>query len=173
MRIKRVFVEKLFGHFDHDISMNMDDRITIIHAPNGFGKTTLLGMIDGLFNARYSEFAMCPFAVFGVELDDGRTVRVEHGNGTRKKRKKGVGKPKRESLLFSCDNGSHYEYPFLQDEDEFPIPVDMIEDFIPDLFRVGPRSWRTSDGRLFDLNEVIARYPHILPMGPGRNYSRD
>ena len=93
MRIRRVFVEKLFGHFDHRSSLKMDDRITIIHAPNGFGKTTLLRMIDGLFNARYSELAMFPFAVLGVELDDGRTVRVEKGNGKREERKRGGGKP--------------------------------------------------------------------------------
>jgi len=55
MRIRRVFVEKLFGFFDHDIPMKMDDRITIIHAPNGFGKTAILRMIHGLFNSRYSE----------------------------------------------------------------------------------------------------------------------
>lgn len=166
MRIKRVFVEKLFGHFDHDICMKTDDRITIIHAPNGFGKTTLLGMIDGLFNARYSELAMFPFAVFGVTLDDGRTVRVKKRNGTREKRKKGGEEPKHESLVFSCDNGSPYEYPLLPDENDLPFPVDMLEELIPDLYRVSPRRWRTADGDLLDLNEVLARYSDVFPMPP-------
>ena len=49
MRIKRVFVKRLFNLFDHDINMKMDDRITIVHAPNGFGKTAILRMISGLF----------------------------------------------------------------------------------------------------------------------------
>ena len=59
MRIRRVFVEKLFGLFDHDILMKMDDRITII-LPNGFGKTAILRMISGLFQGRYSDLRVFP-----------------------------------------------------------------------------------------------------------------
>ena len=77
MRIKRVFVEKLFGLFDHDIAMKMDDRITIIHAPNGFGKTAILRMITSLFHGRYFDLQTFPFSVFAVEFEDGRTLKVE------------------------------------------------------------------------------------------------
>ena len=38
MRITKVLVKKLFGIFDHEIPLNQDSRITIIHGPNGFGK---------------------------------------------------------------------------------------------------------------------------------------
>jgi ABC-type cobalamin/Fe3+-siderophores transport system ATPase subunit len=31
----------------------MEDRITIIHGRNGFGKTTLLKLINAIFNSRY------------------------------------------------------------------------------------------------------------------------
>ena len=34
MRIKKITVKKLFGIFDHEIPLNMEDRITIIHAPS-------------------------------------------------------------------------------------------------------------------------------------------
>ncbi|WP_445174901.1 AAA family ATPase, partial [Microcoleus sp.] len=42
MRINKISVTKLFGVFNHQVSFNMEDRITIIHGPNGFGKTALL-----------------------------------------------------------------------------------------------------------------------------------
>jgi predicted ATP-binding protein involved in virulence len=48
MRIKEFSVTGLFGVFDRVIPLNMDERITIIHAPNGFGKTIILKMINGL-----------------------------------------------------------------------------------------------------------------------------
>jgi predicted ATPase len=75
MRIKRISVEGLFGKFDRVIPLNMDDRITIIHGPNGFGKTIILEMIDGFFNANVQAFDKAPFYKFIIEFDSG--VRVE------------------------------------------------------------------------------------------------
>ncbi|HEY9809890.1 MAG TPA: AAA family ATPase [Halomicronema sp.] len=70
MRIKQISVTKLFGVFDHTITLNMDERITIIHGPNGFGKTILLRMVDGLFNSRYTELVKIPFDEFRLDFDD-------------------------------------------------------------------------------------------------------
>ena len=39
MRLTKIHVTKLFGVFDHTIPLNLDDRITIIHGPNGFGNS--------------------------------------------------------------------------------------------------------------------------------------
>ena len=87
MRIRRIFVEGLFDTFDYDIPLNADDRITVIHAPNGFGKTTILRMIDALFNARYQVLRKVPFRRFGVELENGRTLGVDDVPETDRKRK--------------------------------------------------------------------------------------
>lgn len=76
MRIKQISVTKLFGIFDHTIPLNMDERITIIHGPNGFGKTILLKMLNGLFNSQYAIFRKIPFAEFRVEFDDGNFIQV-------------------------------------------------------------------------------------------------
>ena len=56
MKIQQISVSGLFGIFDHVIPLNVEDRITIIHSPNGFGKTALLRMLNGFFNSRYSVF---------------------------------------------------------------------------------------------------------------------
>ena len=69
MRITKVSVKKLFGIFDHEISLNQDSRITIIHGPNGFGKTILLTMLNGLFNSSYRVFEEVPFDEFRVYID--------------------------------------------------------------------------------------------------------
>ena len=69
MRITKVSVKKLFGIFDHEIPLNQDSRITIIHGPNGFGKTILLTMLNGLFNSNYRVFQEVPFDEFRVYID--------------------------------------------------------------------------------------------------------
>jgi predicted ATP-binding protein involved in virulence len=76
MRITKIFVEKLFGVFDHEIRLNLDDRITIIHSPNGYGKTIILKMLDGLFNDRYSELESVPYESFNIEFDSGQKIEI-------------------------------------------------------------------------------------------------
>ncbi|MHC4404443.1 MAG: AAA family ATPase [Planctomycetota bacterium] len=162
MRIKRVFVEKLFHLFDHDIPMNMDDRITIIHAPNGFGKTAMLRMIDGLFNSRYAELRSLPFGAFGVELNDGRTIRVERRNGPRARRKRRLRKPDGGSLVFCCSSGEEYARASIPDAEELPFPAGAIEEIVPDLFQVSSTTWQTSQGETLNQSGVLERYSDIL-----------
>jgi len=43
-RLTKIEVVNLFGIFKHTIPLNLTDRITIIHGPNGYGKTVLLSL---------------------------------------------------------------------------------------------------------------------------------
>jgi len=76
MRIKQISVNGLFGIFDHVIPLNMDDRITVIHGPNGFGKTAMLRILNTFFNSRYSELQTIPFSKFCIEFDDGSNIEI-------------------------------------------------------------------------------------------------
>lgn len=77
MRIRQITIQKLFGTFDHIIPLNMTDRITILHGLNGFGKTTILRMLDNLFNGSLLLLFEVPFEKFVVTFDDGRAVEIE------------------------------------------------------------------------------------------------
>lgn len=81
MRITQISVQGLFDIFDHAISLNMADRVTIIHGPNGYGKTVMLQMIDGLLNSQYQIFTKVPFRSFRVDFDNGVMLRVEPRKG--------------------------------------------------------------------------------------------
>ena len=70
MRITKISVKKLFGVFDHEIPLNQESRITIIHGPNGVGKTILMRMVDGLLRRDYQVFTEVPFAEFGVATEN-------------------------------------------------------------------------------------------------------
>ncbi|MFN7383470.1 MAG: AAA family ATPase, partial [Dolichospermum sp.] len=76
MRIKQISVSGLFGIFDHVIPLNMDERITVIHGPNGFGKTAMLRILNAFFNSRYSDLRTIPFSKFCVEFDNGSNVEI-------------------------------------------------------------------------------------------------
>jgi predicted ATP-binding protein involved in virulence len=76
MRIKQISVSGLFGIFDHVIPLNIDERITIIHGPNGFGKTAILRILNSFFNSRYADLRAIPFRKFRVEFDDTTSVEI-------------------------------------------------------------------------------------------------
>lgn len=77
MRLTKVRVTKLFGLFDHEIPLNLEERITIIHGPNGFGKTVILRMVSALLSRDYSLFQEIPFESFAVEFEDGQCLSVK------------------------------------------------------------------------------------------------
>ncbi len=78
MRITKISIRDLFGieSFSYDIELKNEYGITIIHGPNGSGKTVLFKMIDGLFNERYSVFWQYPFRQFIVHFNDGENITV-------------------------------------------------------------------------------------------------
>ena len=77
MRITKISVKGLFGYLDHEIPLNQESRITIIHGPNGVGKTTLLEMIHGLFSAKLRVFYELLFKEFSIEFADGERISVQ------------------------------------------------------------------------------------------------
>lgn len=79
MRLKAVSVSGLFGTFDHEIPMDHTDGLTIIHGPNGFGKTVMLRMIAGALRGESRIFSQFPFAEFKLTFDDGSTWTIKPG----------------------------------------------------------------------------------------------
>jgi predicted ATP-binding protein involved in virulence len=76
MQIQQISVTGLFGIFDHVIPLNMADRITIIHGPNGFGKTAMLRLLNGFFNSEYVTLATIPFEQLEIRFDNDDRVEI-------------------------------------------------------------------------------------------------
>jgi predicted ATP-binding protein involved in virulence len=76
MQIEQISVTGLFGIFDHVIPLNTNDRITIVHGPNGFGKTAMLRLINGFFNSEYSIFWSIPFVNFQILFENGNHIKI-------------------------------------------------------------------------------------------------
>ena len=86
LRLQRIVVDGLFGTYDHDIHLKLEDRVTLLHGPNGVGKTVVLGMVDALLRRRLGYIRGIPFSRFSLEFRDGSIVEVaaageESGDG--------------------------------------------------------------------------------------------
>lgn len=77
--IKAIEVKKLFGRFDYYIATKADG-ITIITGPNGFGKSTILQIINALSNGNLAYFARLDFKSLSVVFDNGNQATLIRNN---------------------------------------------------------------------------------------------
>ncbi len=155
MRIEKITVKNLFRTFDHVIPLNMDDRITIIHGPNGFGKSTLLKMMEGVLKSRYSEIRAIPFDEFTLFFQGGAFIKIIKEA------------PQEDSLQLVYSLGADEHTIKLDlgiDSEGLDFPVDAIEEWIPELSQVGPQNWvHVPTGNVLGLRAVLERYEGHLP----------
>ena len=60
IRLRRIEIDGLFGIYDHRIDLDREDRVTILHGPNGVGKTHTLGMANALLTGDIGYFRRVP-----------------------------------------------------------------------------------------------------------------
>ena len=165
MRIEKIQVTGLFGRFDHELIFPEDERITIMIAPNGFGKTMILRMINALFNQPIRMLSRLPFQKLLIQLDDGSTL-----NAIRSEQR--FEEERRASrfevdLQYDSRDGDSQTYHSAQNfsKDEVGIPTGIIEDIVPQLDQIGAARWRDlSVGDTLDLEEVFDRYGDQIPI---------
>lgn len=75
MRIKKISVKNLFDYYCYDIDLKKEN-ISIIHAPNGYGKTTVFRMISHVLYLEVVELYEIPFSDFIIEFSDDIIIKV-------------------------------------------------------------------------------------------------
>src|ERR1035437_5063989 len=73
-RITVIKVEKLFGYFNYKLALHTEEQLTIVHSPNGYGKTNLLRLINAFNKGDYSTLVSIPFRLLSIKFDDGQQV---------------------------------------------------------------------------------------------------
>ena len=76
LRLQRIEVDQLFGIYDHRIDLNLRDRVTLLHGPNGVGKTSVLRMVDAFLRKDFARFKRIPFTRFLLRFADGSTLEL-------------------------------------------------------------------------------------------------
>jgi predicted ATP-binding protein involved in virulence len=165
MRLKKIRVDGLFDRFTHEIPLKLKEHITIIHGPNGFGKTMILRMINAFFNQSPIALAAISFRKLRLDFDNGAFVSVH-----RKKPGKTRERNARAHIEMSYTERGKTSPPFTPKSGIHPeqlgFPISAIEDFIPELDRADRQIWRhRGTGEMLPLEEVLDRYRDILPLG--------
>ena len=174
--ISEINIKQLFGHFDYHIPLNTSDNITIIHGPNGCGKTWILKLVNAIFSLDYSTIGSAPFGAIEVLFSDGGhfTVRrqvEEHSyfyDPSIRFRPQG---PRRTTLKFN------YHSKRTKRPKEFSMPIGsfsrtrlsnqqmlQIRREFPQLRQIGASRWRDlSMGAILTTEEVTERYGRVIP----------
>ena len=156
MQIKQISVTGLFGIFDHIIPLKMDERITIVHGPNGFGKTAMLRILNGFFNSKYSVLRKIPFDIFRIEMSNESHIEIVKTLNTQNK----SGSKKQVTFNFHVnDQIETHSLKMTGIPSELNFPVEMLDDMIPGLRRINNRNWRyIPTNEVLSLEDVVDRF---------------
>jgi predicted ATP-binding protein involved in virulence len=168
MRIKEIDIESLFGIFDHNVPLNLDDRLTIIHGPNGFGKTILLSMINSLFSTDYASLRRIPFKKLSIHFDDGSLLQVNKSFQPDL-----FGKPiynEENDIYLIYSNSENKFKPYLLESlklSAFPSEIrDFLANEIPGLDKIDSDTWiYYPSGEKLSLEAIIYRFKDKFPPG--------
>ena len=83
LRITEIQISNLFEELSYDIKLPLEKPISIITAPNGRGKTTLLNLISFVFDPGIDSFKLIrsvPFDFFRCTLSNGKIVELKKEN---------------------------------------------------------------------------------------------
>jgi len=139
--------------------MNLDQRITIIHGPNGFGKTVLLRMIWDLFNKANSALLSVPYAEFRIEFDTEESITVHKVPNGKESAKPNL------HFTYRSPIGATQQCTLTSGPERDSVALHAIDEIIPELEREGPAHWRNLDtGEMLSLDEVMERYGEHLPI---------
>ncbi len=171
MRIKQISVSGLFGIFDHVIPLNKKERITIIHSLNGFGKTNILRILDGIFNYRYSILKNIPFNIFKIEFDNDTIFEITRETHTIvKETHRGKKEDKKIEITFKLYQSEFKEKSnFLDDQNyyhyNFSLSRDILKNRITsELEQINFENWRYIPTReILSFDEVIDRLEDFAP----------
>lgn len=143
----------LFGIFNHHIELKKGERLTIIHGPNGFGKTTLLRLLRDFFDGKFEEFGETPLDDFYIELEDETRVTLT------KQTQIVEGAESRKCQVVMTDPlGNKFEHLISAGDDD-RLLVNEMEKRAPYMRKVSDDLWEDiRDGEILDTDELVGRF---------------
>ncbi len=123
IKINRIQITKLFDEINYDINFQSENPVSIITAPNGRGKTTMLNILNFVLEptlANFKSFRGVPFEYFRCFFSNGKTIElhkvpydkaVDKGSTTsRLMNGRGVGMNYRATFLLSLGDFEYSVY---------------------------------------------------------------
>ena len=152
LRLQRIAVHGLFDTYNHDINLNLDDRVTLLHGPNGVGKTVILEMIRALLEERFDYFHTIPFSQFVLAFHDGSTIELQANDDTHSDDRRHLLTLTRNGTRKSVAVGNVFSASSIAKRLEYLRPYHGI-----------PHTWMdTRDGEILSDHEIVSRYADVL-----------
>lgn len=158
--ISKLSVSDLFGRFNYEIELGEDESVSIITAPNGYGKTVILRILDSLFNRRLNFFWKIGFREIRVTLASNRAIEIfqdsgdliddDHGRAPKSISVKTYG--------FGSDDEVHRISPSFEASE-----LKYFERYFP-VAQIGPDRWVDfPTEEVLSTEQIIGRYADQLP----------
>lgn len=153
LRLQRIVVDGLFATYNHDINLNLPDRVTLLHGPNGVGKTVILGMINALLRKRLDYFHRIPFSRLLLVFHDGSTLELRTNDATES--------DYRPYVLTLTRDGSSQSAPVNTVSRAAKIAAKI--DYLRPHRDISDTWIDVRDGELLSASEVLSRFGDSLP----------
>jgi predicted ATP-binding protein involved in virulence len=159
LRVTKIRVEGLFDRYSHEVDLHLDERITIIHGPNGVGKTVLLRLTDALLSGKLTDFAKIPFKKFEVSLSDGSTIGASQAAESQASK---TGLPS--TFFLKSASGAEESFEVKVDYAEVVTLAARIESDVSWLARLSKDQYLDRrSGETLSALELVSKYPEFLP----------
>lgn len=154
-------VYNLFSAFDHTIEFKTESGVTIITAPNGYGKTAILRLINAFFARDFGTLIEIKYDKLEYRFDDDVIIHVIQSRKGQKIKIRIVRVP---------ENDKYKEFTYEAGElGVRPYPSHVIEHAVPFIERISENEWfDSSRGRAVTAHEIDNLYGHIIERELGR-----
>lgn len=164
LNITEFSVKGLFGIFDHTIPLTNNDNVTVIHGPNGIGKTMLLRLIKGFVAGEIGILEEIPFIEFSAKRSDGLSVTLKSNKMRKETGEKGL--PSLELFVTSAT-------PLILESMVgfyIDIPSEVLDDldgYVHYTYTRHGAGWEKSgESKTYYLHEMIKLYPNLEKYTP-------
>lgn len=148
-KIERVEIKQLFGRFNYDLNLGVaENSISILTAPNGYGKSTILKIISSFASGDHFYFIKGNFTHIRFYITGEAPIEIIHLEDDIENN---------QVTIRNGVNQSKIKDPFgNQDGGERAF---VVERALPFLTRIGVGSWRHDrTGEIFNRAEILERY---------------
>ena len=168
LRLQRIVADGLFGTYDHDIHLNLNDRVTLLHGPNGVGKTVILELIRALLEGHFDYIWRIPFSRLSLSFHDGSMIELLANHGTDGDDRPHLLTLTRNGMRESASVGRPSRAAFIAANFEYLHPHPNIAHTWVDI----------RDGEVLSSSQVVSRYGRVLsshddPSTTNLNWFRD
>ena len=150
LRLQRIELDGLFGIYDHHFDLNLDDRVTLLHGPNGIGKTTVLRMVDALLRNRLPYFRRFPFGRLLLAFQDNSNLELTAAPTQRGNRKSAT-------LTLTKDGQEQHSTKIDLSRSEAETIAAQVDHLQP--HDIVNNTWiDVRDGELLSESDILSRY---------------